>query len=225
MPAKNIVKVYVDNSFYHIYNRGVNKQAIFLGDSDYRYFLYLLRKYLDPTFKKRYIDPVTGGNHFVEGASFMEDVKLIAFTLMPNHFHLLIHNVSKYGMARLLRRIGTSYSLYFNKKYDRVGGLFQDTYKAVMITNQEHLLHLSCYVHLNPTELSEKYAKNLKSYDHSSYNYFVGGRKAKWLHPYILLDMFYPNEERAGNCYADFVESRIGRFLDIRESVKPFILE
>jgi len=225
MPAKNTIKVYADNSFYHIYNRGVNKQEIFVDSYDYYYFLHLLKRYLDPTFKKRYIDPVTGEDRFVEGASFMGDVKLVAFALMPNHYHILLHNISKYGMEKLLRRVGTSYSLYFNNKYDRVGGLFQGVYKAVMITNQEHLLHLSCYIHLNPTELSERYAKNLMDYDYSSYKYFIGERESKWLHPNILLDMFYPNEEKAGTRYADFIGCRIERFLDIRESVKSLVLE
>ncbi|MFH1408164.1 MAG: transposase, partial [Patescibacteria group bacterium] len=220
MPAKNTIKVYADNSFYHIYNRGVNKQEIFVDSYDYYYFLYLLKKYLDPTFKKKFIDPVTGEALFVEGASFVGDVKLVAFALMPNHYHLLLHNISKYGMEKLLRRVGTSYSLYFNNKYDRVGGVFQGVYKGVMITNQEHLLHLSCYIHLNPTELSDIHAKNLTGYDYSSYKYFLGEREGKWLHPNILLDMFYPNEEKAGACYAKFVENHVKRFLEIRERVK-----
>lgn len=110
---------------------------------------------------------------------------------MPNHFHLLIKQANKDSMTRFVQALCTSYSMYFNKKYDRVGPLFQGVYKAILVTEEPYLLHLSRYIHLNPTELltgSSFIRPN--EYDYSSYLYYLRKKKAEWINPEPILDFF-----------------------------------
>ncbi len=172
MPAKNSVKQFVENGYYHLYNRGVNKADIFLDDQDYSVLLGFLKKYLDPDLGS---DP----------HSLSSEVELLAFCLMPNHVHFLAKQRSLTGITKLMRAVFTNYVMYFNKKYNRVGTLFQGKYKAALIDNDTYLLHLSRYIHLNPTKGSDP-----KTYPYSSYNYYLGEKNARWLKPDEVLSFF-----------------------------------
>lgn len=203
MPARNIIKQYQENGFYHIYNRGVEKRKIFLDERDYKTFLFFLKIYLldKETLKTELqgTDPCR-----IERNNFADEIELIAYCLMPNHFHLLIKQTKKYSISRFMRCIATNYSMYFNKRYKRTGTLFQGRYKAVLITNDDYLLHLSRYIHLNPVEnckgpsladeeLVEK--KGLRKYSFSSYHDYLGERNTKWVNPNIILE-FFENQKK-----------------------------
>lgn len=175
MPAKNTLKQYLENTFYHVYNRGVEKREIFLDEQDYRVFIDRLRKYLDP-------DYTTGpGERY--GKYMRNEVELIAYCLMPNHFHLLVRQVTPTAMEELMRRVMTAYSMYFNLKYARVGSLFQGRYKAVPVVTDEYLMHLSRYIHLNPCKSSSNAdpQSSLRFYLHSS---------PAWVNPAPVLELF-----------------------------------
>ncbi|MBI4037840.1 transposase [Candidatus Curtissbacteria bacterium] len=170
MPAKNSQKLYLENGYYHIYNRGAGKSEIFLEDQDYRVFTHYLEKYLDHK----------------SAHSLASEVKLLAYCLMPNHFHLFVHQLSKNGMVKLMRSLGTSYSMYFNKRYERSGTLFQGVYKATIVETEPYFLHLSRYIHLNPRDLGGDW----REYPHSSYKAYLGGSKIRWLSSAPILDFF-----------------------------------
>src|ERR1043166_5683188 len=125
MASRNLEKIYLEESVYHIYNRGINKRRIFLEDVDYAVFLNLLKRYLDkePTKDRK-------GREY---EWLHNRIELLAFCLMPNHFHLLLYQKDPEAMTRLLRGVCTSYTGYFNKKYKRMGPLFQDRFKASLI--------------------------------------------------------------------------------------------
>lgn len=163
MPAKNTVKQFVIDGYYHIYNRGVEKRDIFLDEQDYLVFLSYLKQYLK---QEKGSDPHT----------LALEIDLIAFCLMPNHYHLLVKQKTINGITKLTRAVCTNYVMYFNKKYDRVGTLFQGKYKAALVDNDSYILHLSRYIHLNPYPGSDP-----KSYPYSSYSYYLGDKKANWL--------------------------------------------
>ena len=94
--------------------------------------------------------------------------------------------------------------MYFNKKYDRVGSLFQGPYKAVLITEDNYLLHLSRYIHLNPSEYKDRLAS-----EYSSYADYLGLRKTRWIKPDVVLNFFnkpVAQEFIKINNYKDFVE-------------------
>ena len=144
MPNKNTVKFYDIDAYYHVYNRGVEKRKIFIDDEDYSVFLNLFKRYLD--------DKPSVDEKGREYDLLMEDVELTAFCLMPNHFHLLLYQLESDGITKLLRAVCSTYTTYFNKKYDRVGPLFQGIFKASRICDESYLLHVVDYIHLNPTE-------------------------------------------------------------------------
>ncbi len=215
MPSKNIIKTYVENGCYHIYNRGVEKRNIFQDEQDYRVFLSYLKLYLLPKEETS----STIKNSVEYGAknkektiselyklnNFFDKIELICFVLMPNHFHLELKQLGKKEIENFMRSLITKYSKYFNKKYERVGPLFQSRYKAVLIKNTEHLIYLSKYIHSNPVEIL---AKNqiLESYPWNSYPAFLNRIKINWLKKDIIINSFLKNGIFSVNLYKNFVE-------------------
>lgn len=209
MPAKNIIKQFVENGYYHIYNRGVEKREIFESDLDYRVFLHLLKFYLSPQTDDDH--PLTSLTGFIPVRlrplqSLDNEVDLLTYCLMPNHFHLLLKQLTVNGITKLLRRLSTTYSMYFNRKNNRVGHLFQGIYKAAYISNEAYLLHLSRYIHLNPSSLT---GMNPVSYPYSSYQYYLGRKSAVWVKPQFILSYFHSKQlplPKNINTYQRFVE-------------------
>jgi putative transposase len=113
-------------------------------------------------------------------------VEIVAFCLMPNHFHLLLKQLKKKGISTFMAQISNSYTRYFNLKYDRVGPLFQGVFKAVRVKNDEQLLHLSRYIHLNP--VTDYLVENPEEYLYSSYLEYL--KKPKLVSPEIVLGQF-----------------------------------
>lgn len=142
--------------YYHIYNRGVEKRDIFTEDRDYQRFIDILEYY---RFTKSFIRFSTYNRLLIDAKQVarqrMESsgdflVSILGFVLMPNHFHILVKQVHENGISLYMKNLLDSYTKYFNIKHKRVGPLFQGRFKAVYIENDEHLLHLSRYIHLNP---------------------------------------------------------------------------
>ncbi len=192
MPQKNCLKIYIENGYYHIYNRGVNKRIIFKGDQDYAVFLSYLKDALSPQPPQNQLNKIPVnilGQTFLKAPritkNFEKNIELLAYCLMPNHFHLLIKQIVNQQMEFMMRSLTTRYSMYFNKKYHRVGHLFQGRYKAVLVGNDNYIMHLSRYVHLNPskhfTDLTQAY---------SSYANYLGTKKQDWVKPDFILKMF-----------------------------------
>lgn len=102
-------------------------------------------------------------------------IEILAFCLMPNHFHLLLKQIKEGGITEFVSKVTNSYTKYFNTKYTRVGPLFQGEFKSVIVEDDEQLLHLSRYIHLNPLVLY--LVKNLDQYEWSSYREYVSGKK------------------------------------------------
>lgn len=215
MPQKNATKIYVENGYYHAYNRGVEKRKIFLDKQDYTVFLYYLKSYLSPP--KKTPTAMTGLNpvRIRPIRTIFNQIDLLAYCLMPNHFHLLLKQKPRDGMTKLLRRLCTCYSMYFNKKYHRVGSLFQGIYKAVLVDNENHLLHLSRYLHLNPVAdrvepcQGYKVCKKPADYPFSSYLDHLGKKKTDWLKTDLILSFFKTAQKTSFKdilSYQSFVE-------------------
>ena len=211
MASKNSIKPNLENAFYHAYNRGVEKRLIFQDDQDHKVFLSYLKEYLSPPpDPEKLLKSITFKDTVFKGIprqpkNYYNKIDLLAFCLMPNHFHLLIKQHSNNAIENFMRSLATRYSLYFNKKYDRVGSLFQDHYKASLIIEDPYLLHLTRYIHLNPSE----FTNDLRN-AYSSYANFLGLRKASWVKPDTILSFFNKKilpELKKINTYKDFVES------------------
>ncbi len=169
------------NHTYHIYNRGVEKRSVFLDDKDHFRFIHDLFEFNDKAPAGKFSKPKLSE---VEPPIVKERkpvVEISTFCLMPNHFHLLLKEKTENGIINFMQKLGTGYTMYFNRKHKRVGPLFQGSFKAILINNENHLLCLPHYIHTNPLELimpkwREKGIKSwqkanrfLKNYRWSSY--------------------------------------------------------
>lgn len=209
MPSRHIVKTYVKDGYYHVYNRGVEKRIIFEDEQDYKVFLNYLKGYVTPIdkigIKKTFtLQGLTFKGVARQPKNYSGKIEILVFCLMPNHFHLVIKTLTEDSLKKFMQSLMTRYTIYFNKKNDRVGSLFQGTYKGVLVSDENYLLHLSRYIHLNPSEITN----NLESY-YSSYGNYLGLRRAQWLKPEIILDQFNNKvgvEFKKINNYKDFVE-------------------
>lgn len=184
MPGRNIIKQDVADSFQHVYARGHSKHKIFIDEQDYITFLVLFQRYLSAEEAR---DP-----YGISYPNFYNKVELLAYCLMPNHFHLLVYVRQPGAMGKLMRCVLTSYSRYFNKKYKRTGSLFESRYKASMISDEAYLEHISRYIHLNP--------QHWRNYEYSSLPYYLQRDEVTWIRPKRILDMFSTPEE-----YLEFV--------------------
>jgi len=175
-------------SYFHVYNRGVEKREIFSGNQDYQRFLRALAA--ANATHPIHISNFYRGPTLVEILSgISEDERLIdvgAYCLMPNHFHLLVREKRENGLAKFMQKFSTAYTMYFNTKYERSGALFQGSYKAKLVEHDQYLRHLFTYIHLNPIALAhpdwetrgiEDIAaaqRQLLAYAYSSYPDYIG---------------------------------------------------
>ncbi len=209
MPAKNIVKTYIENANYHIYNRGVDKRKIFLDEQDCSMFLYYLRLYLLPI--KELKEEILAGHTKVRflNLNLSKEVLLLSFALMPNHFHLLLKQNSIDGITKLMKRVTTAYVMYFNKKYKRLGPLFQHIYKSCFVDTDSYLLHLSRYIHLNATTITPA---KINFLEFSSYPYYLNKKRANWIKPNEILAYFESSRRKNLRdifSYQSFVEDYV----------------
>lgn len=157
-------KQFAPGEIYHVYNRGVGKMDIFKDLQDYKIFLLRMQENLFPErFERNKLSRAERRRKSLPPNSF----GLICYCLMPNHFHMVIQQFGKIPVSTLILKICTSYSMYFNKKYKRVGTLFQDQFKAVLIESNEQLIWTSFYVHKNPIEAG--LVDNVSDYKWSSF--------------------------------------------------------
>lgn len=144
-----------ENAFYHVFNRGINKQPIFLSESDYHYFLKKLND-----LKNKY------------------DHSIYAFCLMPNHFHISIHT-RKISISKIMASLTTSYSMYFNRTYNHFGPVFQNRFKSILVENDPYFIKLSQYIYLNPVKAG--LVKNPLIYPYSSIREALGKEPLHYL--------------------------------------------
>lgn len=209
MPAKHSIKQYSPNSYYHIFNRGVEKRKIFQDKQDYAVFLSYLKTYLTPknmlalqqqlenqkiswSLKRKVLTEITLKN-------FYGEIQLVAYCLMPNHFHFLIKQKSATSIDSFMHSFCIRYAMYFNKKNRRVGPLFQGKYKAVLVSSDEQLLHLSRYIHLQ-----SKGSDPVHCY--SSYIDYLGKKNTNWVKKDLILSYFSKTNPKFS--YQNFVEEQ-----------------
>ncbi len=165
-----------NRQIYHIYNRGVDKRNICLNTKDYQRFVDSLSVFNNTKN--------LNGRRFAtllreEGGDRL--VNVIAYCLMPNHFHLLLEQLTDNGITKFLQKMTTSYTMYFNKKYSRTGALIQGVFKRSHIKRNGRLLEMSRYIHCNPIKIlksensaSPSLREKLLTYQWSSFPDYAG---------------------------------------------------
>ena len=163
--------------YYHIYNRGVNRGPIYFSNENYRFFSDRLGKYFN-----------------------INTAWIIAYCLMPTHFHLLIYPIIENFGNQVMQPFSVSYTKAINKRHNRTGPLFQGPYQARLVDKDRYMLHLSRYIHLNP--VSAGLVDRAEDWKFSSYRDYIGIRREEMVNSDIILQQFHDTAD-----YADFVFS------------------
>jgi len=189
MPRRKVN--FAEDQIYHICNRGVEKRNIFLHHADYFRFIHDLYEFNDEApatllhFKKPFLQSYETRSHRIIKKRECT-VEILAFVLMPNHYHLLLRQVTESGISKFMHKLGVGYAMYFNKKYQRVGTLFQGSFRSVHVTREAHFIHLPFYIHANPLDLKfptwrqreltkpQEAMKFLENYRWSSFPDYIG---------------------------------------------------
>lgn len=223
MPTNRKI-VFANGEYYHLFNRGVEKRLTFtnkyeliraldviyfyrFGDLPIRYSKYLA---LDKEKKNDFLKNLNNNQLQIE---------IIAFCLMRNHFHFLVRQLKNNGIVKFMAQFQNSYTKYFNTKHDRVGPLFQGVFKAVHVEDDEQLLHLSRYIHLNPVTGSIVKIAELENYQWSSYPNYLGITSTKIVNTSQILSFF----KRWGD-YKKFVLDQAD-YLGMLESLEHVVID
>ena len=173
MPKRNAIKQYAPNSYYHIYTRANNKISIFNSKTTTIFLniakLLLSSEQQSDKFGRPY-------------PNFHSQIELLAYAIMPNHFHLLVFQKNELDMEKLMRSLMTRFSITYNKTHNHTGRVFESRYLAKRIETDAQLYHISRYIHLNPTDW--------QSGRNTSLNYYSGKYHANWINPRKILQLF-----------------------------------
>ena len=194
----------IKDEYYHIINRGNNKQSIFLDEKDRIRFLFLILYFQSPVnfdqinrsikyFIKHQLFNIS--EKIIKNIIDNRYVELVNFTLMPNHFHLILKEHKKNGISNYMQRVLNSYTKYFNTRHEVIGHLFQGPFKSIHIKDDPQLLYLSAYIHNNVRELKRWRGKE-HLYSWSSYQDCTNNNRWEELLKTDIIMKQFPNKER-----------------------------
>jgi REP element-mobilizing transposase RayT len=184
---------FVQGAYYHLYNRGAGRQSIFRSDADYHTALYLLKE-----------------------VSRACQVTIIAYCLLPNHFHWLVRQDGATPVNMLPKRVFGSYTRTFNHRYDRSGTLFEDRFEATLVDRDEYLRHLCRYIHANPVRHGIAAAPELWLY--SNYQEWIGLRNGELVDRAVIQAHF-----GAAQKYRHFVKDYLTGMASLPEGLRVYL--
>ncbi|MCX5848910.1 MAG: transposase [Deltaproteobacteria bacterium] len=175
------LRIIYPDAWYHVMNRGRSRVQIYREQDDYFAFVELLRE-----------------------ASAMWKVRIAAYCLMSNHYHLLIQTPGA-NLSRFMRHLNGIYTQYFNRTYKSDGPLFRGRYKSIVVESDSYLLELVRYIHRNP--LQAGLVKRLEDYRWSSHRMYISrGNEINWLHKEYVLSMLEADKQKRRQAYIDFIK-------------------
>ena len=206
MPSIYYQRIFVPGSYYHIYNRGAHQQKLFLDEKDYQTFTEILGYYL--TYPQGIAQSILHRKpkdyKVTNLVKKSPSCSLIAYCLMPNHFHFMIRQEdNELTISDLMRRVCIGYSMYYNDRHHHSGTIFQGRYKNILVENEYQWIYLSKYIHRNPIHLQSYEPCKLHDYKYSSYLSYVNEINNPWLDKKTLLDRYHKNPKLE---YQKFVE-------------------
>jgi REP element-mobilizing transposase RayT len=167
----------IAGQYYHIYNRGVNRQPIFFGEANWIFFIRLIQKYFQPNL-----------------------VEILAYCLMPTHYHLLVYLLTDDFAKKVMQPFSVSYTKAINEQHERVGPLFQGPFQTAWVGQSTYLLQLSSYIHMNPVHVN--LVKHPADWPYSSYRDYIGSREGTIPHKKMVMSYFSAPAD-----YQEFVET------------------
>jgi len=198
MPKRNIIKQYAPNSYYHIYSRCISN---IFDENTKAMFLNIIKTLLSPKITEYEL-----GRRY---PNFHSEIELLAFAIIPNHFHLLIYQKNTNDISKFMQALLTRFTINYNRIHKHRGTIFESTYLAKLIDNDAHLRHISRYIHLNPA--------NWQSGHDSSLHYYSGQKHASWINPQKILDLL-PTYNAYLKFLNDYDPSTDNQFSDIEPS-------
>lgn len=218
---------------YHVYTRAVDKRPLYEGNQDYDRCVALMRYCLPaghvPSFSTlkrmpREVRERWAAHWRVDG--IQELVEVLSYCLMPNHLHLLLRELVTGGISKYLQRVLASYARYFNERSERTGTLFSSRFNSVHVASDEQLLHVSRYIHLNPSVAG--LVQNPLEYPWSSLLEYLD--RSRVADPFcrtdLILSMLPPPQYRSFVLdYADYART-LHRLdgLSLEDTSTPFVL-
>lgn len=214
---------FVDDYYYHVFNRGIERRITFIDKRDYKRALDLLYFYQFISIPVRYSQYNSLPQERKEELLFTMEksgklIDIIAYCLMPNHFHLLLRQNMKNGIKKYLSNFTNAYTKYFNTRYDRSGALFQGIFKAVYIESDDQLIHVTRYIHLNPVASSVIPEAKLELYPWSSYPKYCNIKNDYLVDSQIIQQLPIPKD------YTAFTHNQM-EYAKTLDSLKHLILE
>jgi len=207
------MRLHAPNEYLHIFDRGIQKQPVFEIEADYLRFLFLILTFQGEAVIKNISREI---KRSVQSRTLHIDtglekeilknrmVELVAFCLVPNHFHLMVRELVDDGVSKYMQRVLTAYVKYFNLRHNKSGYLFQGKYKSVLIADDRQLMHTSAYIHKHPAEIG--WRKREDQYPWSSYQDCIGkNRFGDLLVTEIITERF--TEEKGKFSYKKFVST------------------
>jgi len=197
-------KNFTAGEYYHVFNRGNNKGEVFRDAEDYSFFLSRLREALYPDV----LDNAHGAHaqrYYPRKKLPADSFDLVAYCLMPNHFHFLLLQKGEISISSLMLKVISGYVKYVNKKYQRVGSLFQDQCKATHIADDAQLIHTSSYIHCNPVVAG--LSTSLGDYAYDSYREYMDTDNTQRLSIPESVLMHFPHPKK----YEEFALERLAR--------------
>ena len=219
---------FVPENYYHIYNRGIDKRIIFKSEYDYQRFVMLL--YIANSDDPIRLDDLINKNHkkYEEVFEIEKEKQLVSigtWSLMSNHFHILLREELEGGISKFMKKLGTAYSMYFNIKYQRHGGLFGGPFKSKNISDDLQLKHMFGYIHLNPLDIKysgweklvdkvhpKEWIDHLNDYQYSSYHDYLGVNRPEGK---ILDKEVFPDYFSKKNSFKDFINSYLSFEMEV----------
>lgn len=228
MPSKYLKRVNKKNAHFHIFNRGISGNIIFKDQEDYAVFLGYLQDYLSPPahpdiLKKEFTvkgRKYKGIPHRTK--NYSDKIILLAYSLHPNHFHILVQQKTKGYLEKFMRSLTTRFSMYYNKKHHRTGSLFDGPYKSVHIDDLSSLLCLTHHFHRVLEDVNTD-----MDMGYSSYEDYSGTRNTLWVKPDTIISYFNNSDNKTfkvlGN-YRNYIENYELEKSE-QENLKNIILE
>lgn len=223
MPYRKIP--FIAGEYYHVFNRSIAKQTIFTNQRDYQRATETIEYYRFSKLPLRFshFNRLTNEQKDTYRETHMADLEPVitihGHCLMPNHFHFLLQPSNDKAISDFLRNFQNSYSKYFNIKNNRTGSVFQDMFKAVRIESEEQLVHVSRYIHINPTTSYIVKPENISNYPWSSLSAYLDEGDDSFVETKTILS-FFPSRSAYKKFLLDQVDYQ--RQLD---NIKHLLLE
>lgn len=193
-----LIRLNHEGALYHITSRGIEKRNIFNSEFDYNYFLTILSKLTD-----KYA------------------ISIYGYVLMSNHYHLLVETPMG-NISKAMHYLNSAYSIFYNKRHNRSGHLFQGRFKSFLIEKERYLLSVSRYIHLNPVKAG--IALKPEDYKWSSYLSYIGIEEKNWLNCDWILEQYSNERAIAVDMYKNFVDNGIEQEDKILNNIKGDLL-